>query len=249
MDLLDPFALATPRFATRLKSGAPHQVFSGFLYHLRADRYLVLTALHCLLKPNTFYFQNRGTEATWSEIYGHTLTCEALGLDVPLYDGTRPLFAWHGDPDDAALDIAAVPVRLKRDPQAINMLGRFGDYQVTPQGLALTAGSPGLIYGYPGGAAILRDAPIARGFTLASDYRINPYSFHVDGIGGAGCSGGPVALRAEAGETTLLQWIGIYVATHEAERLGRCIPLERVMEVVAEFDDDLDDDGRWGSVA
>ena len=159
------------------------------------------------------------------------------------------MFAWHGDPDDAALDVAAVPVRLKGEPQAINMLGRFGDYKVMPEGLALTAGSQGLIYGYPGGAAILREAPIARGFTLASDYRINPYSFHVDGIGGAGCSGGPVALRAEAGGTSLLQWIGIYVATYEAERLGRCIPRERVMEVVAEFDDDLDDDGHWGAVA
>ena len=41
-----------------------------------------------------------------------------------------------------------------------------------------------------------RSAPgrgIARGFTLASDYRLNPYAFHVDGIGGAGCSGGGAA--------------------------------------------------------
>jgi len=239
MDLIDPFAQATPRFVTRLKSGEPHQVFSGFLYHLGGDRYLVLTALHCLLRPNTFYFKNRGTENTWGDLYGHVLTCEALGLEAPLYDGPTPLFSWHGDPDDAALDVAAVPVRLRGEPQAINMLGRFGDYKVVPEGLARTAGSPGLIYGYPGGAGILRDAPIARGFTLASDYRINPFSFHVDGIGGAGCSGGPVALREQVGDSTLLQWIGIYVATHEAERLGRCIPLERVMEVVADLDDDL----------
>ncbi|MGH6999034.1 MAG: hypothetical protein ACREEO_12625, partial [Phenylobacterium sp.] len=74
--------------------------------------------------------------------------------------------------------------------------------------------------------------PIARGFSLASDYRLNPYAFHVDGVGGAGCSGGPVVLRAERGDRTLIQWIGIYVATYEAERLGRCIPLERVMELV-----------------
>lgn len=39
-------------------------------------------------------------------------------------------------------------------------------------------------------------------------------------------------LRAERGDRTLIQWIGIYVATYEAERLGRCIPLERVMELV-----------------
>ncbi|MDP3855882.1 hypothetical protein [Phenylobacterium sp.] len=147
MDLKDPFALVSPRFMTRLKSGEPHQVFSGFLYHLEADRYLVLTAHHCLLKPNTFYFRNRGSEATWGDLYGHTLTCEALGLEAPLYDQTRPLFAWHHDPENAALDVAAVPVRLKGDPQAINMLGRFGDYQVVSQGLALTTGSQGLIYG------------------------------------------------------------------------------------------------------
>lgn len=239
MDLKDPFALASPRFTTRLKSGEPHQVFSGFLYHLEADRYLVLTALHCLLRPNTFYFRNRGSEATWSELYGHTLTCEALDLEAPLYDGAQPLFAWHRDPENAALDVAAVPVRLKGSPQAINMLGRFGDYQVVSRGLALTTGSQGLIYGYPGGASILGAAPIARGFTLASDYGVSPYSFHVDGIGGAGCSGGAVALRAEAGETTLLQWIGVYVATHEAERLGRCIPLAKVLEVVAPFEAEI----------
>jgi hypothetical protein len=123
-------------------------------------------------------------------------------------------------------------VRLPSRPQAINMLGTFGDYDVVREGLPLTAGSAGLIYGFPGGAAILRRAPIARGFTLASDYRLNPFAFHVDGIGGAGCSGGPVALRAERGDRTLLQWIGIYVATHEAERLGRCIPLPPIMELV-----------------
>ena len=70
------------------------------------------------------------------------------------------------------------------------------------------------------------------GFSLASDYRLNPYAFHVDGVGGAGCSGGPAVLRAERGDRTLIQWIGIYVATYEAERLSRCIPLERVMELV-----------------
>ena len=58
--------------------------------------------------------------------------------------------------------------------------------------------------------------------------------------GGAGCSGGPVALRAERGDRTLLQWIGIYVATHEAERLGRCIPLAQVMELVETMTAELD---------
>ena len=233
MDLLDPFALATPRLVTRLKSGEPHQVFSGFLYHVAEDRYIVLTALHCLLRPNTFYFKNRGAEATWPETYGHDLDCEALGFSVPLYEGTTPRFRWHQDPHNASIDVAGVPVRLPSHPQAINMAGRFGDYDVVTQGLPLTAGSAGLIYGFPGGAAILRSAPIARGFTLATDYRLSPFTFHVDGIGGAGCSGGPVALRAERGDRTLLQWIGIYVATHEAERLGRCIPLAQVMELVA----------------
>lgn len=232
MDLIDPFAIATPRFVTRLKSGAPHQVFSGFLYHVGEDRYIVLTALHCLLRPNTFYFKNRGTEPTWSETYGHDLDCEALGFSAPLYDGTTPLFRWHQDPHNASIDVAGVPVRLASRPPAINMPGTWGDYDVVTQGLPLTAGSAGLIYGFPGGAAILRSAPIARGFTLATDYRLNPFAFHVDGIGGAGCSGGPVALRAERGDRTLLQWIGIYVATHEAERLGRCIPLAQVMELV-----------------
>ena len=232
MDLIDPFAQASPRFSTRLKTGEPHQVFSGFLFHVEADRYIVLTALHCLLRPNTPYFKNRGTEASWADIYGHDLDCEALGVSAPLYDGQAPRFRWHLDPHDASLDIAGVPLRLPARPQAINWTGRFGDYDVVDQGLPLTTGSAGLIYGFPGGAAILRSAPIARGFTLASDYRLNPYAFHVDGIGGAGCSGGPVALRAERGDRTLLQWIGIYVATHEAERLGRCIPLPPIMEVV-----------------
>lgn len=232
MDLIDPFAQASPRFATRLKNGEPHQVFSGFLFHVDADRYIVLTALHCLLRPNTFYFKNRGTEATWADTYGHDLDCEALGISVPLYDGQAPRFRWHQDPDNASLDVAGVPVRLRGQPQAINWTGRFGDYEVLPQGLPLTSGSAGMIYGFPGGAAILRSAPIARGFTLASDYRLNPYAFHIDGIGGAGCSGGPVALRAERGDRTMMQWIGIYVATYEAERLGRCIPRERVMELV-----------------
>ena len=141
-------------------------------------------------------------------------------------------FRWHQDPDNASLDVAGVPVRLRGQPQAINWVGRFGDYDVVDEGLPLTAGSAGMIYGFPGGAAFLRSAPIARGFSLASDYRLNPYAFHVDGVGGAGCSGGPVVLRAERGDRTLIQWIGIYVATYEAERLGRCIPLERVMELV-----------------
>jgi hypothetical protein len=232
MDLIDPFAQASPRFATRLKNGEPHQVFSGFLFHVEGDRYIILTALHCLLRPNTFYFKNRGTEATWADTYGHDLDCEALGISVPLYDGQTPRFRWHLDPHDASIDVAGVPVRLPGGPQAINWVGPFGDYDVLAQGLPLTTGSAGMIYGFPGGAAILRSAPIARGFTLASDYRLNPYAFHVDGIGGAGCSGGPVALRAERGDRTLMQWIGIYVATYEAERLGRCIPLERVMELV-----------------
>lgn len=236
MDLIDPFALASPRFATRKLDGSAHQVFSGFLYHLEGDRYLVLTALHCLLAPNTFYFRNRGSETTWADRYGYTLSCETLGLEVPLYDGDRPLFAWHPDPENAALDLAAVPVRLSGAPQAVNMLGAFGDYEVVREGLPLTTGSPGLIYGYPGGTAILKAAPIARGFSLATDYRLNSYSFHVDGIGGAGCSGGAVALRGEAAGRTLLQWIGIYVATHDAERLGRCIPLARIMEIVAPFE-------------
>ncbi|KRB46644.1 hypothetical protein [Phenylobacterium sp. Root700] len=240
MDLIDPFAIATPRFATRLKSGEPHQVFSGFLYHVEGDRYIVLTALHCLLRPNTFYFKNRGTEPTWSETYGHDLDCEALGFSVPLYDGTTPLFRWHQDTHNASIDVAGVPVRLPSRPPAINMPGTWGDYDVVTQGLPLTAGSAGLIYGFPGGAAILRSAPIARGFTLATDYRLNPFAFHVDGIGGAGCSGGPVALRAERGDRTLLQWIGIYVATHEAERLGRCIPLPQVMELVETMTAELD---------
>ena len=39
-------------------------------------------------------------------------------------------------------------------------------------------------------------------------------------------------MRAERGDRTLMQWIGIYVATYETERLGRCIPLERIMELV-----------------
>ena len=232
MDLIDPFAQATPRLATRLKSGEPHQVFSGFLFHVGADRYIILTALHCLLRPNTFYFKNRGTEGTWAETYAYDLDCAALGISVPLYDGRTPRFRWHQDPDNASLDIAGVPVRLRGQPQAINWTGRFGDYDVLREGLPLTTGSAGMIYGFPGGAAILREAPIARGFTLASDYRLNPYAFHVDGIGGAGCSGGPVALRAERGDRTLMQWIGIYVATYETERLGRCIPLERIMELV-----------------
>jgi hypothetical protein len=232
MDLIDPFAQASPRFLTRRKSGQPHQVFSGFLFHVEADRYLVLTALHCLLQPGAFYFKNRGTEDTWADTYGHDLECEALDLKVSLYDGKTPRFRWHLDPLDASLDVAAVPVRLPARPQAINWPGRFGDYDVVTEGLPLTTGSAGMIYGFPGGAAILKAAPIARGFTLASDYRLNPFAFHVDGIGGAGCSGGPVALRAERGDRTLLQWIGIYVATYEAERLGRCIPLGPVMEVV-----------------
>lgn len=232
MELIDPIARASPRLATRLKSGAPHQVFSGFLFHVEADRYIILTALHCLLRPGAFYFKNRGTEATWADIYGHDLDCEALGISVPLYDGQTPRFRWHQDPDNASLDVAGVPVRLRGQPQAINWVGRFGDYDVVDEGLPLTAGSAGMIYGFPGGAAILRSAPIARGFSLASDYRLNPYAFHVDGVGGAGCSGGPVVLRAERGDRTLIQWIGIYVATYEAERLGRCIPLERVMELV-----------------
>ena len=117
-------------------------------------------------------------------------------------------------------------------PQAINWTGAFGDYDVVEHGLPLTTGSAGMIYGYPGGATILGSAPIARGFTLASDYRINPFAFYVDGVGGAGCSGGPVALRAERGDRTLIQWIGIYVATQDTERLGRCIPLPQVMELV-----------------
>ncbi len=232
MDLIDPFAQATPRLATRLKTGEPHQVFSGFLFHVEGDRYIILTALHCLLRPNTFYFKNRGTEGTWADTYAHDLDCAALGISIPLYDGRTPRFRWHHDPDNASLDIAGVPVRLRSQPQAINWTGRFGNYEVLSQGLPLTTGSAGMIYGFPGGAAILREAPIARGFTLASDYRLNPYAFHVDGIGGAGCSGGPVALRAERGDRTLMQWIGIYVATYEAERLGRCIPLERIMELV-----------------
>ncbi|HEY9235768.1 MAG TPA: hypothetical protein VIP08_12105 [Phenylobacterium sp.] len=232
MDLIDPFALASPRFITRLKNGEPHQVFSGFLFHVEADRYIVLTALHCLLRPNMPYHKHRGTEATWAETFGHDLDCEALGLSVPLYDGARPRFRWHLDPHNASLDIAGVPVRLPARPQAINWLGNFGDYDVVEEGLPLTTGSAGLIYGFPGGATIFGSAPIARGFTLASDYRINPFAFHVDGIGGAGCSGGPVALRAERGDRTLLQWIGIYVATHDAERLGRCIPLAPIDEVV-----------------
>lgn len=246
MDLIDPFAMASPRFVTRLKSGEPHQVFSGFLFHVHGDRYIVLTALHCLLRPNTFYFRNRGTEDSWADTYGHDLECEALSLNVPLYDGKRPLFRWHQDPHNASIDVAGVPVRLPSGPQAINWAGTFGDYDVVKQGLPLTAGSAGLIYGFPGGAAILRSAPIARGFTLASDYRINPFAFHVDGIGGAGCSGGPVALRAERGDRTLLQWIGIYVATHEAERLGRCIPLPQVMELV---DAMIAEPELWGSGA
>lgn len=232
MELIDPFAQASPRLSTRLKSGEPHQVFSGFLFHVDADRYVILTALHCLLRPNTPYFRHRGTEATWADTYAHDLDCEALGISVRLYDGAAPRFRWHPDPQNAALDIAGVPVRLSSHPQAINWTGRFGDYDVIAEGLPLTTGSAGMIYGFPGGAAILNAAPIARGFTLASDYRLNPFAFHVDGIGGAGCSGGPVALRAERGDRTLLQWIGIYVATHENERLGRCLPLPRVMEVV-----------------
>jgi hypothetical protein len=232
MELIDPFAQASPRFATRLKNGEPHQVFSGFLFHVEGDRYIVLTALHCLLRPNMPYFRHRGTEDTWADTFGHDLDCEALGLSVPLYDGERPRFRWHTDPQNASLDIAAVPVRLPTRPQAINWQGRFGDYDVVAEGLPLTTGSAGLIYGFPGGAAILGAAPIARGFTLASDYRLNPFDFHVDGIGGAGCSGGPVALRAERGDRTLLQWIGIYVATHDAERMGRCIPLAPIQEVI-----------------
>ena len=232
MNLIDPFAQATPRFLTRRRSGESHQVFSGFLHHVAGDRYLVLTALHCLLKPGAFYFKNRGSEAGWADAYGHDLECDALGLKIPLYRDDAPRFVWHQDPLDASLDIAAVPVRLADQPQAINWTGRFGDYEVLAEGLPLTAGSAGLIYGYPGGTTILKSAPIARGFTLASDYRLKPFAFHVDGIGGAGCSGGPVALRAERGDRTLLQWIGLYVATYEAERLGRCIPLAPIMEVV-----------------
>ena len=232
MDLIDPFALATPRLVTRLKGGEPHQVFSGFLFHVEADRYIILTALHCLLKPNFPYFKNRGTEATWADTYAHDLDSAALGISVPLYDGATPRFRWHQDPLGASIDIAGVPVRLAARPQAINWTGRFGDYDVVDEGLPLTTGTAGMIYGFPGGATILGAAPIARGFTLASDYRLNPYAFHVDGVGGAGCSGGPVALRAERGDRTLMQWIGIYVATYEAERLGRCIPLPQIMELV-----------------
>lgn len=233
MDLIDPFALATPRLITRLKSGQPHQVFSGFLFHLDGDRYIILTALHCLLRPNFPYFRNRGSETTWSETFGHDLDCPALGINAPLYEGSTPRFRWHQDPHGASIDIAGVPVRLPTHPQAINWTGAFGDYDVVDEGLPMTTGSAGVIYGYPGGAAIFDSAPIARGFTLASDYRLNPFAFHVDGIGGAGCSGGPVALRAERGDRTLLQWIGIYVATHDAERLGRCIPLPQIMELAA----------------
>ena len=104
MDLIDPFAQATPRLATRLKSGEPHQVFSGFLFHVGADRYIILTALHCLLRPNTFYFKNRGTEGTWAETYAYDLDCAALGISVPLYDGRTPRFRWHQDPDNAPSD-------------------------------------------------------------------------------------------------------------------------------------------------
>lgn len=232
MDLIDPFALATPRLATRLKNGEPHQVFSGFLFHVETDRYIILTALHCLLRPNLPYFKNRGSEGTWAETFGHDLDCPALDISVPLYSGGAPRFRWHQDPHNASIDVAGVPVRLPSRPQAINWSGAFGDYDVVEQGLPLTTGSAGMIYGYPGGATILGSAPIARGFTLASDYRINPFAFYVDGVGGAGCSGGPVALRAERGDRTLMQWIGIYVATQDTERLGRCIPLPQVMELV-----------------
>lgn len=242
----DPSANVVLRLQTMFSDGRPGSDFSGFLFEDSRGRYFLVTAFHCLTKNDLYPCHLSEDDKTkLSKLYPDTILVRDYGIKARLFDEEgKPTFFWHADPEQACIDLAAIPIKMEAQLPVVNRIGKVDDRYAFVEGMPLTTGTPGLLVSFPFGNVIqARNAnqdvvPVSYAISLAADYFMNPYYFVINGDQAPGCSGGVVFARREANGLTNYEWIGVYVA-HLGKRagwesnLGRCMPKKLVNEMTS----------------
>lgn len=236
---MDPIAPKVLRLQTLTSEGLPVQDFTGFLVSCtESNRLFLVTALHCFTIADYYYCRDRN-HSDWHLRFPTILKSMDSNFQIPLYSGGTPNFYWHKDPDNASLDIAVVEVSHNGDTTGINVDCETTNYRLVSGRANRTTGTPTMTYAFPRGHSFAKGIPYVYSGNLAIDYVTNSYFFAVHTTTHNGASGAPVFTRHDRDGKTEIEWIGMNVATlgagvgWEHSDLARCMPREKIMEVVS----------------